>query len=134
MSEIYKFYNTIAQPALDGGADLGAASFRWLRLYLQTGIVSDTTTGIKIGTATTQKLGFFNATPVTQQSSTTDIRTALINLGFIASGGASPLDLNGGNISTTGTVSAGTLEVTSGTNFIFDNDELISYDDDVVFY
>lgn len=29
----------------------------------------DTTTGTKIGTATTQKLGFFNATPVVQQTS-----------------------------------------------------------------
>lgn len=55
-----------------------------------------TSTGTKIGTATTQKLGFFNATPVVQQTSTTDLRTALINLGFVATGGASPLNLNGG--------------------------------------
>ena len=31
-------------------------------------IVTDTTTGMKIGTGTTQKLGFFNATPVTQRA------------------------------------------------------------------
>ena len=31
-------------------------------------IVTDTTTGMKIGTGTTQKLGFFNATPVTQRT------------------------------------------------------------------
>ena len=31
-------------------------------------IALDTTTGTKIGTATTQKLGFFNATPVVQQA------------------------------------------------------------------
>lgn len=34
-------------------------------------IVTDTTTGIKIGTATTQKLGFWNATPVVQPSAYT---------------------------------------------------------------
>ena len=55
-----------------------------------------TLTGTKIGTATTQKLGFFNATPIVQPTSTTDLRTALINLGFVATGGASPLNLNGG--------------------------------------
>jgi hypothetical protein len=33
-------------------------------------IITDTTTGTKIGTATTQKLGFFNATPIAQPSST----------------------------------------------------------------
>ena len=31
-------------------------------------IVLNTTTGTKIGTATSQKLGFFNATPVVQQT------------------------------------------------------------------
>jgi len=31
-------------------------------------IVADTTTGTKIGTAITQKLGFWNATPVVQQA------------------------------------------------------------------
>lgn len=59
-------------------------------------IAVNATTGTKIGTATSQKLGFFNATPVVQQTSTTDLRTALINLGFVATGGASPLNLNGG--------------------------------------
>jgi hypothetical protein len=57
-----------------------------------------TTTGTKIGTATSQKLGFFNATPVIQPTGTTDLRQALINLGLYASGGASPLDLNGGTL------------------------------------
>lgn len=33
-------------------------------------IVVNATTGTKIGTATTQKLGFFNATPVAQQATT----------------------------------------------------------------
>ena len=60
-----------------------------------------TSTGTKIGTGTTQKIGFFNKTPVVQQSAisspsggaTVDsqsrsaidsIRTALINLGLTA--------------------------------------------------
>lgn len=58
-------------------------------------VVLDTTTGSKIGTATNQKLGFFNATPVVQQtgyavptdlatciSALTTLRTALNNLGL----------------------------------------------------
>ena len=35
-------------------------------------IATDTTTGTKIGTATTQKIGFFNATPVVQQAAVAD--------------------------------------------------------------
>jgi len=42
-----------------------------------------TVTGTKIGTATTQKLGFYNATPVVRPSG--DIGTALSNLGLVAS-------------------------------------------------
>lgn len=42
-------------------------------------IITDTTTGMKIGTATNQKLGFFNAAPVVQQSAlTTALTTASI--------------------------------------------------------
>jgi hypothetical protein len=39
-------------------------------------IVTDTTTGTKIGTATTQKLGFFNATPVVQPTAVADATDA----------------------------------------------------------
>ena len=35
-------------------------------------IVTDTTTGTKIGTGTTQKLGFYNATPVVQPAAVAD--------------------------------------------------------------
>jgi len=58
-------------------------------------IITDITTGLKIGTATSQKLGFFNATPVVQQigcavptdlttciTAITALRTALNNLGL----------------------------------------------------
>jgi hypothetical protein len=39
-------------------------------------VVTDTTTGTKIGTATTQKIGFFNATPVVQQAAVADATDA----------------------------------------------------------
>lgn len=58
----------------------------------------NTTTGTKIGTGTTQKFAFYNATPIVQPANTTDLRTAVINLGLLASGGATPLDLNGGSL------------------------------------
>ena len=47
-------------------------------------IVLQTTTGTKIGTNVNQKLGFFNATPISQPSG--DVVTALRDLGLIASG------------------------------------------------
>ncbi len=46
-------------------------------------IITDTSTGTKIGTATNQKLGFFNSTPIVQP--TGDVITALQNLGLGAS-------------------------------------------------
>ena len=84
---------------LDGNIDLAADAVN---------IIVGTTTGTKIGTATSQKLGFFNATPVVQQTAVTavaaisggespteaehnlavaainDIITKLENLGFLA--------------------------------------------------
>lgn len=47
-----------------------------------TNIVLNTTTGTKIGTGTTQKLAFYNSTPVVQQ--TGDVATALSTLGLVA--------------------------------------------------
>lgn len=47
-----------------------------------TNIVINTGTGTKIGTGTTQKLAFYNATPVVQQ--TGDVATALSTLGLVA--------------------------------------------------
>lgn len=68
-------------------------------------IVTDTTTGTKIGTGTTQKLGFFNATPIVQVANTTEIGTVLSNLGLRASGTAYP-------ITTSGAVTLGSLTST----------------------
>lgn len=92
-------------PAQGGGGG-GSGSY----LPLAGGTMDDganvalgSTTGTKIGTATTEKLGFFNATPVVRQSqpaaavftgvyandgnaivsAVNGLRTALINLGMI---------------------------------------------------
>ena len=83
--------------------------------------VLGTTTGTKFGTANNQKIGFFNATPIVQPSSTTDLRAALINLGLYTTGGATPLDLNGGTLTVptiqavTTAGSSLTINATSGT-------------------
>lgn len=70
-------------------------------------LVLGTTTGTKFGTATTQKISFFNSTPIVQPANTTDLRTALSDLGLRASGGATPLDLGGGALTSgTHTISA----------------------------
>jgi hypothetical protein len=113
----------------------------WTGLYLPLGggtltgnltlsthnIVTDTTTGTDIGTATTQKVGFFGATPVVQQ--TGNVCTALNNLGLTTScsesGGAPAFSSittgtntvalhigTGGTLDATGT---GTIAATSAT-------------------
>jgi ribosomal protein L27 len=63
-------------------------------------------------------LGFFGATPVIKPTSTTDLRTALINLGLYTTGGATPLNLNGGalvagTITSAGTVNSGVTTATT---------------------
>lgn len=78
--------------------------------YALDGAVFNTSgsTGLFLSNSSSQKLGAFGATPVVQPTSTTDLRTALINLGWYASGGATPLNLNGGAFTTTGTATIGT--------------------------
>jgi hypothetical protein len=48
----------------------GATTFTGNVVVSAHNIVTDGTTGTKIGTATTQKLGFFNATPIVQPATT----------------------------------------------------------------
>jgi len=76
-------------------------------------IVLSATTGTKIGTATTQKLGFFNATPVAQQ--TGDISTALSNLGLVTSGTLAAGSLTGQVTIANG----GTGTATTSQNYVF---------------
>lgn len=48
--------------------------------------------GYTIGTASTQKVGFFGATPVDQPGATEKLNEALSTLGLRATGAAAPLD------------------------------------------
>jgi len=74
-------------------------------------IAVGTTTGTEIGTATTQKLGFYGATPVVQPAAATDIKTALVSLGLLASG-ASPLNLG------SAALGSGTFTIADGSNIV----------------
>lgn len=71
------------------------------------------------GTRINGKIGF-GTTPIVRPSSTTDLRQALINLGLYTTGGATPLNLNGGAFTaasvtgTTGTFSS-TMGITGNT-------------------
>ena len=93
----------LIRPQTNEKESLGDASNRFFNLFLggdidlddASNIVLDTTTGTKIGTSTSQKVGFFNATPVVQQTgyaiptdlaecitALTTLRTAVNNLGL----------------------------------------------------
>lgn len=61
----------------------GLATFAGVTLTDATNLVFGTSTGTKIGTATSQKLGFYNATPIIRPSGS--ILTALSNLGLVGS-------------------------------------------------
>jgi hypothetical protein len=58
----------------DGNIIIGATRGN-LQITDARNVVLGTTTGTKIGTATTQKLGFYNATPVVQPTAVADITT-----------------------------------------------------------
>jgi hypothetical protein len=66
-------------------------------------IVLSATTGTKIGTATGQKLGFFNATPIVQVGATIDLGVVLSNLGLRAAGTAYTITTSGA-VALTGTI------------------------------
>lgn len=51
--------------------------------------------GSRLGATTSQKIGFFGATPVNRRSATSDIGTILAELGLRASGSAYPLTTSG---------------------------------------
>lgn len=55
-------------PESAGTADIGSLTKPIRSLYLNNSIITDTTDGLVIGTSTSQKLGFYNATPVVQQA------------------------------------------------------------------
>jgi hypothetical protein len=82
-------------------------------------IVLGTGTGSKIGTATTQKLGFYNATPVVQPALTADLLDSLQALGLVASGaGNTPLDLSSGALAAGALSSTGAITTSSASGGI----------------
>jgi hypothetical protein len=78
-------------------------------------INAGSTTGLKIGTATTEKLGFFNATPVVQPANTVDYVTMLTSLGLRASGGTAAATFPGKVVSTNPTDGVGYATGAGGT-------------------
>jgi hypothetical protein len=71
------------------------------------------TVGTRIGTATNQLLGFWNAAPVDQPAVTADLLDSLQEVGLIASGaGDTPLNLSAGAL-TCGAITAGATGVAS---------------------
>lgn len=82
-------------------------------------IILNTATGTKIGTATTQKLGFFNATPIVQPGATTDLGTVLSDLGLWASGTAYTFN-------TTGNSTFGQITITDAKDIILNTTPSVS--------
>jgi hypothetical protein len=72
-------------------------------LGLNAGSIStDSTTGLKIGTSTTQRIGFYNTTPTVQQSATFDLGVVLSTLGLRQVGTAYTITTSGA-VTLTGT-------------------------------
>ena len=81
-----------------GGSSAGYVAKAGDTLGDGANFVFGTTTGSRLGTASTQKIAFFGATPIVQPANTSDLRTALVSLGLLGSGGSNPLNLNGGTL------------------------------------
>lgn len=89
-NEAYHSFNEIRVDRLRDKSNNGAG-FLNIDTQINVGNGKDftfaTTTGSKIGTGTNQKIGFYNATPVAQQTgvavSAAAIHAALVNLGLI---------------------------------------------------
>ena len=76
---------------------------------LGTGAASVVNVGVASST-----IGFFGATAVEKPASTDDLRTTLINLGLYTTGGASPLNLNGGALTAGALTATGASTIGSG--------------------
>jgi hypothetical protein len=73
---------------------------------------------IEIKCATTPQMGFFGAAPAAQAGATADIKTALVNLGFIAAAGsATPLNLEGGTLTAGSAVLSSSLSLANNTGY-----------------
>lgn len=88
-------------------------------------IVTDTTTGTKFGTATNQKIGFYNSTPIVQP--TGDVITGLQNLGLMASAtitATTNANLTG-PITSVGNATSIASQTGTGTKFVVDTSPTI---------
>lgn len=79
--------------------------------------VLGTTTGFKLGTATTQKLGFWNTTPITQPTGTAEVIASLQNEGLLASGNHT-LTVPGALTASSTTALNGTTTIGEGINVV----------------
>lgn len=140
MTAIMRLFNTYLGPASSGQINLGHPDFRWQNTYTNTeflygDLVLTTDTGTRVGTSTTQRLCFYGTSAIVQPTNALTLPQALINLGLLAPGnyGLGGNLVTGSTLTISGTATVATLALTSGTNFVFHNDELMALRDDVVF-
>jgi hypothetical protein len=77
--------------------------------------VFGTATGTQIGTATSQKLGFYGATAVIQPAGTVDVVASLVTLGLRAATSNPPLNLGTGQVTSGAVVSSAAVTSSSPT-------------------
>jgi hypothetical protein len=86
-----------------------------------------TISGSKFGTATTQKIGFWNTTPIVQPTASTAIDTLLTNIGLRAAGGNANFDTPiTSSIILNGTSSAPSLNTTANVTTIVGSNTIYS--------
>lgn len=73
--------------------------------------------GACFGSSSTEKIAFLGATPVARQGSTTDLKDLLVTFGLLVDSGATPLNLDAGNL---------TCSNITATNITCSNDLTIS--------
>jgi len=85
-------------------------------MYLDGTIRQASSTGMSFG-VTGEMIGFLGATPIVRPAATVDLRAALINLGLYTTGGATPLDLNGGTLTSPTVKAPTTLTLQGGSSY-----------------
>jgi hypothetical protein len=86
--------DTLATVTARGAITDTPLTFGQLTIANSYNLIFGTTNGTKIGTEPTQKLAFFNATPILQPINTVPLDTVLVNLGLQASGGNPSVSTN----------------------------------------
>lgn len=86
-------------------------TYEWVKFSSPDTLVDLTVTGELAHSGST--LGFFGATPTTKPGATAEMKGALAGLGLLTDGGATNLNLDGGDI-TCDDITAGGVEATQG--------------------